>query len=52
MQEQVNDIVFEKFIKQNLLQRTPPEIISNIDLKTETFFINNDDFDSFKKPEK
>ena len=34
------------------MQPSSQEIISNIDLKTEDFFIDNDDFDLFKKPEK
>ena len=35
----------------NLIQPTPPEIIPNIDLKTEDLFVDDDNFDSFKKPE-
>ena len=34
------------------MQPSSQEIISNIDLKTEDSFIDNDDFDLFKKPEK
>ena len=51
VQQQRNDIVFKKIIKQPIIQPTPPEIIPNIELKTEDFFIDDDDFDSFKKPE-
>ena len=51
MQQQLNETVFKKFIKQPIIQPTPPEIIPNIDLKTEEFFIADDDFDSFKKSE-
>ena len=43
--------MFKKIIKQPIIQPTPPEIIPNIDLKTEDFLIDDDDFDSFKKPE-
>ena len=51
MEEQLNDTFFKKIIKQPIIQPTPPEIIPNIDLKTEEFFIADDDFDSFKKSE-
>ena len=51
MEEQLNDTFFKKIIKQSIIQPTPPEIIPNIDLKTEEFFIADDDFDSFKKSE-
>ena len=51
VQEQLNDTVFKKIIKEPIIQPTPPEIIPNIDLKTEDFFVDNDDFDSFKNPE-
>ena len=44
-------LCLKKIIKQPIIQPTPPEIIPNIDLKTEDFFIDDDDFDSFKKPE-
>ena len=50
VQEQLNDTVFKKILKQPTIQPTPPEIIPNIDLKTEEFFVDDDDFDSFKKP--
>ena len=43
--------MFKEIIKQPIIQPSPPNIIPNIDLKTEDFFIDNDDFDSFKKPE-
>ena len=51
VQEQLNDTAFKKIIKQPIIQPTPPEIIPNIDLKTEDFYVDNDDFDLFKKPE-
>ena len=51
MQQQLNETVFKKIIKQPIIQPTPPEIIPNIDLKTKYFFNDDDDFDSFKKPE-
>ena len=37
VQEQLNDIVFKKIIKQPIIQPAPPEIIPKIDLKTEDF---------------
>ena len=43
--------MFKEIIKHPIIQPSPPNIIPNIDLKTEDFFIDNDDFDSFKKPE-
>ena len=43
-------LCLKKIIKQLIIQPTPPEIIPNIDLKTEVF-VDDDDFDSFKKPE-
>ena len=43
--------MFKKIIKQPIIQPTPPEIIPNIVLKTEDFFIDNDEFDSFKQRE-
>ena len=52
VQQQLNETVFKKTIKQPIIQPTPPEIIPNTDLKTEDFFIEGDDFDSFKKPER
>ena len=50
VQEQLNDTVFKKSWN-NLIQPYPPEIIPNIDLKTEDLFIDDYHFDSFKKPE-
>ena len=50
MQQQLNETVFKKSIKQPIIQPTPPEIIPNIVPKTEDFFIDDDEFDSFKKP--
>ena len=47
VQQQLNETVFKKTIKQPIIQPTSPE---SIDLKTENFFIDGDDFDSFKKP--
>ena len=41
----------KKIIKQPILQATPSEIISNVVPKTQNFFIDDDEFDSFKKPE-
>ena len=52
VQQQLNETVFKKTIKQPIIQPTPPEIIPNTDLKTEDFFIDGDDFDSFKKTER
>ena len=51
VQQQLNEAVFKKIIKNPTIQPTPPEIIPNIDLKTEDFFIDDDDFDSFEKRE-
>ena len=51
MQQQLNEIVFKKIIKQPIIQPTPTEIIPNVVPKTEHFFIDYDEFDSFKKPE-
>ena len=51
VQQQANKTVFKKIIKQPIIQPTPPEILPNIDLKTENFFIDDNDFDSFKKSE-
>ena len=50
MQQQLNETVFKKIIKQPIIQPTPPEIIPNVP-KTEDFFIDDDEFYSFKKPE-
>ena len=41
----------KKIIKQPIIQPTPQEIIPNVVPKTEDFFIDDDEFDSFKKPE-
>ena len=49
--QQFNDTVFKKIIKQPTIQPTPPEIIPNIVQKTEGFFNDDNEFDSFKKPE-
>ena len=51
IQQQFNDTVFKKIIKQPTTQPTPPEIIPNIAQKTEDFFNDDDEFDSSKKPE-
>ena len=51
VQQQANKTVLKKIIKQPIIQPTPPEILPNIDLKTENFFIDDNDFDSFKKSE-
>ena len=53
MQQQLNETVFEKIIRQPIIQPTPPEITPNIVPKTKDFFADDDDdeFDSFKKPE-
>ena len=42
---------FKKNIKQPIIQPTPPKIITNVFPKTENFFIDDDQFDTFKKPE-
>ena len=51
IQQQHDDTVFKKIIKQLIIQPTPPEIIPNIVPKTEDFFNDGDEFDLFKKPE-
>ena len=51
LQQQLNETVFKKIIKQPIIQPTPPEIIPNVVPKTEDFFTEDDEFDSFKKPE-
>ena len=51
VQQQLNKTVFKKIIKQPIIQPTPPEIIPNVVLKTKDFFIDDDEFDSFKMPE-
>ena len=43
--------MFKKIIKQPIIQPTPPEIIPNVVPKTEDFFIDDDEFYSFKEPE-
>ena len=50
-QQQFNETVFTKIIKQPIIQPTLQEIIPNVVPKTEYFFIDDDEFDSFKKPE-
>ena len=44
-------LCFKKNHKATYNSTNFTRIIPNIDLKTEDFFIDNDDFDSFKKPE-
>ena len=44
-------LCFKKNHKKNYNSTNSTRIIPKIDLKTEDFFIGNDDFDSFKKPE-
>ena len=51
VQQQLNETVSKKAIKQPIIQPTPPEIIPNVVPKTEDFFVDDDEFDSFKKPE-
>ena len=51
VQQQLNETVFKKIIKQPIIQPTPPETIPNVVPKTKDFFIDDDEFDSFKKPE-
>ena len=51
VQQQLNETVYKKIIKQPIIQPTPPEIISNVVPETEDFFINAGELDSFKKPE-
>ena len=51
VQQQLNETVFKKIIKKPIIQPTPLEIIPNVVSKTEDFFIDDDEFDSFKKPE-
>ena len=50
VQQELNETVFKKIIKQTIIQPTPPEIIPNVLPKTKDFFINDDKFDLFKKP--
>ena len=49
MQQQLNETVFKKNIKQPIIQPTPPEIMPNAVPKNEDFFIDDDEFYSFKK---
>ena len=51
VQQQLNETVFKKIMKQPIIQPTAPEIIPNIVPKTEDLFIDDDEFGSFKKPE-
>ena len=51
VQQQLNETVFKKTIKQPITQPTPPEIIPNIVSKTKDLFIEDDLTDSFKKHE-
>ena len=51
VQQQLNETVFKKIIKQPIIQTTPLKIIPNIVPKTEGFFIDDDEFDSLKKAE-
>ena len=51
VQQQLNETVFKKIMKQPIIQPTAPEIIPNIVPKTEDLFIDDDEFRSFKKPE-
>ena len=43
--------MFKKIIKQPIIQPTRPEIVLNIAPKTEEFFVDDDEFDSFKRRE-
>ena len=51
VQQQLNETVFKKIIKQPIIQPTPPEILPNVAPKTKDFFIDDDEFNSFKAPE-
>ena len=51
IQQQLDDTVFKKIIKQPIIQPTSWEIIPNIVPKTEDIFIDDDELDLFKKPE-
>ena len=51
VQQQFSETVFKKIIKKPTIQPIPQEIISNVVPKTENFFVDDDEFDSFKKPE-
>ena len=51
IQQQLDDTVFKKIIKQPIIQPTSWEIIPNIAPKTEDIFIDDDELDLFKKPE-
>ena len=43
--------MFKKIIKQPIIQPTRSEIVPNIAPKTEDFFVDDDEFDSFKRRE-
>ena len=45
-------LLLKKAIKQPIIQPTAPEIIQNVVPKTEDVFVNDDEFDSFRKPER
>ena len=51
VQQQLNETAFKKNLKQPIIQPTPPEVIPNIVPKTEDLFIDDNEFESFKKPE-
>ena len=55
VQQQLDDVVFKKIKAESIFQTKPKENISNIPEQTvpkmEDFFIDNDEFDEYKKPE-
>ena len=55
VQQQLNDTVFKKIKTEPIFETTPQENIPNIPEqtvpKTEDFFINDNEFDEYKKPE-
>ena len=51
VQQQLDETMFKKIMKKRIIKPTPPEIIPNVVPKTEDFFIDDNEFDSFKKPE-
>ena len=51
VQQQLNETVIKKIIKKSIIQSTPPQIIPNFVPKTEDYYIDDDEFNSFKKPE-
>ena len=51
VQQKLDETVIKKFLKQPIIQPTLPEIIPNVVPKTEDFFTDDDEFDSFKMPE-